>query len=203
VDKTGDNLAKHDPLTQFNVFDFHQFLDYNSQTGVFRWKPRPDNPCFNTQFADQIAGTINPKKYRIICIKGVSLRASRIAYKMMTGDDPPDQMDHRDRNRDNNRWKNLRPATNQENRRNQKIRADNQSHATGVYWNTAQKVWRARIDEDGKRRHLGSFKLLADAVVARRQAEQEMFGAFAPAVTALGMASQRRQMGGINPNRMA
>ena len=61
------------------------------------------------------AGTINQKGYRQVCMNKKVFLAHRLIYKLMTGKDPVEVLDHKDGNRCNNRWENLRPATWQEN----------------------------------------------------------------------------------------
>lgn len=75
-----------------------------------------------------------------------------------------------------NRKSNLRIATQSQNRMNCKLRSNNKSGVTGVNWHKAYNKWKARITKDGKEIHLGYFENLNDAIEARKQAEQIMFG---------------------------
>lgn len=57
-------------------------------------------------------------------------------------------------------------------------RKGNISGARGVYWMADKQVWRAAICFQGKRRYLGIYRNLEDAVKARRQAEEELYEPF-------------------------
>ena len=57
-------------------------------------------------------------------------------------------------------------------------RCNNTSGVPGVDWMARKGSWRASICFKGKRYYLGSYKLFADAVQARKQAEAEMFEPF-------------------------
>ncbi len=93
-------------------------LRYNPDTGEFRWR--------KGKRAGKIAGSLNrPTGYWAINIRLAgeyhSVRAHRVAFLLM-GHTPPPQVDHINRQRVDNRWKNLRAATPQLNARNQGTR---------------------------------------------------------------------------------
>lgn len=55
-----------------------------------------------------------------------------------------------------------------------KIAINNTSGCTGVYWNGRRGKWSAEIRRGKKRRYLGSFEELEDAVRARKEAEERI-----------------------------
>ena len=55
-----------------------------------------------------------------------------------------------------------------------KMQANNTSGHTGVYWNGRRKKWSAEIRIEGKKKYLGSFENLEDAINARQEAETRM-----------------------------
>lgn len=57
---------------------------------------------------------------------------------------------------------------------NRKIAKNNASGCTGVYWNGRRKKWSAEIRRGKKRRYIGSFENLEDAVRARKEAEMQI-----------------------------
>jgi len=67
----------------------------------------------------------------------------------------PSRLDHRNRNRADNRIANLRKATRNENKRNSKTHSNNQNGFKGAYQNGRR--WGARVTHNGKRIHLGTF----------------------------------------------
>lgn len=85
-------------------------LSYDPETGSLRWRDGPK--------AGRVAGTVGVSGYRRVCINGKQLRAHRIAWFIYHGAMPNDQVDHVNRNRDDNRISNLRDVSNAENQRN-------------------------------------------------------------------------------------
>jgi len=88
-------------------------------------------------------------------------------------------VDHRDRNGLNCTRGNLRGATPQQNSVNQRMRRDNKSGVKGVHWHVRSGRWRARIRNNGKFIHLGSYTDLAEATAVVRAARERMHGDFA------------------------
>lgn len=87
--------------------------------------------------------------------------------------------DHIDGDRLNNTRKNLRWATPKENTRNAKVRSDNKSGHTGVYWREKSKDYVAHITFNGKSYSLKTHKTIQSAIAARNEAEKRLFGEFA------------------------
>ncbi len=58
------------------------------------------------------------------------------------------------------------------------VRRNNTSGVPGVDWMEKKRRWRASICFKGRRRYLGSFENLEDAVRARKRAEKELFDPF-------------------------
>lgn len=67
-------------------------------------------------------------------------------------------IDHINGNGLDNRRKNLRVCSNQENLRNGRLRVNNKSGYKGVSWEKDRKSWMSYIYIDGKRKRLGRFK---------------------------------------------
>ena len=91
-----------------------------------------------------------------------------------------DDIDHEDRNPFNNRRYNLKERNRSVQCINQKLKSNNTSGVTGVYWDKIHECWIANMKKDGKdilRNYYHNFK---DAVIARLQKEAELFGDKAP-----------------------
>ena len=150
---------------------------------MLTWKMQPPtsrkNIGFNNKCGGKVAGTVGESGYIMIGIGKVYYLAHRIIWKMMTGADPVDQIDHEDTNRSNNRWKNLREAANGPNIQNSKLRKDNMSGIKGVHWDSQHKKWRAVISTNGKSQRLGRFSSIEEAANVIYAARLQMHGEFA------------------------
>lgn len=113
----------------------------------------------------------NDKGYILTCIKDNHIRM----HKLFVNNDFVDHINH---NLKDNRKSNLRPVTNSQNQMNAKLRTNNTSGVTGVYWNSKNKKWVANIALNKKRIQLGSFENFEDAVKARKEAEEKYFGEY-------------------------
>jgi hypothetical protein len=146
-------------------------LDYNQTTGVLRWKYV--RPKANRIKSGDPAGTVTARGYLHIGIARRYYLAHRVIWKLMTGQDPIDQIDHIDGDRLNNRWVNIRAATNGSNRWNSKLPKNNKSGVKGVCRENG-RGWVAYIN----RQRIGRFDTKADAMIARQGAAKLMHGEF-------------------------
>lgn len=160
-----------------------ELLSYDERTGVLTWKMQPttsrSNIGFNNKCGGKVAGTVGLKGYIMIGIGKVYYLSHRIIWKMMTGKDPVDQIDHEDADRGNNRWANLRQASNGPNIQNSRIRKDNTSGIKGVHWEADRRKWRAVVTVNGKQIKIGRFDDLVQAKTAINVARQRLHGEFA------------------------
>ena len=88
------------------------------------------------------------------------------------------QVDHIDGDGLNNRRGNLRLATAGQNQHNKGLQRNNTSGFKGVRWRSDKGKWVARIDKDGKRRHLGYFDTVEGAHSAYVAASMAIHGEF-------------------------
>lgn len=88
-------------------------------------------------------------------------------------------VDHIDGDPLNNRRSNLRLCSMRENARNIGLKKTNTSGCAGVRV-TGHGRYNARITVDRKEIHIGNFATMEEAVAARKQAEKQYFGEFAP-----------------------
>lgn len=153
-------------LTQSHL---KKLLKYNPETGLFTWR------VYRSQLAKkrQIAGSINKDGYRRITIDGQSHTASRLAWLYMEGYLPEHDIDHINRDRDDNRWKNLRHVSRSCNLKNKKVSICNKSGVTGVCKNPVTGKWRAALMVNGVRLSLGHHDTKIKAVEARWSAEKK------------------------------
>lgn len=91
-------------------------------------------------------------------------------------------VDHINRNRSDNRKSNLRRCSITENNRNKGLSRNNKLKAKGVIEtkdHNRTKKYRARIEVNGKKKHLGYFKTKEEAQDAYNKAAAEYFGEYA------------------------
>lgn len=93
-------------------------LHYDPVIGLFWWKPKPETDRFariwNSRRAGHIAGSLTSKGYVRISLNDVKVLAHRLAWLYVTGD-LPEEIDHKNRRRDDNAFENLRLATRSQN----------------------------------------------------------------------------------------
>jgi hypothetical protein len=173
--------VKH--IKQLPSFEhLNESLLYNRRSGKLFWRKRPlkhfkhQHACstWNTRWVGKEAFvTFNSKGYLCGELDSISYLAHRVIWKLMTGKDPTDLIDHRDRNKQNNRWDNLRGATNGQN-------MGNSEKSRGVWLDIRRNKWRAHIRVHGRLFNLGEFSNFNMAQQARAKAVKEYFGEFAP-----------------------
>lgn len=149
--------------------ELKKILSYDKETGLFAWKSNPSP--FSRVKIGGIAGCYHKEGYIVIGINNKSYNAHRLAWLYTYGSFPPEQIDHINHNRSDNRLENLRSVTNQENAMNRSKHKLNKSGVTGVSWSKSYKRWIGNITIDGKRIYLGNFVSFSDAVDARKNAE--------------------------------
>ena len=84
-------------------------------------------------------------------------------------------VDHIDKNHLNNDIDNLRWVTYQENNMNKKLSSKNTSYHKGISFHKPSKQWCARIQINGKKKHLGYFDKIEDAVNCRVKKAKRKF----------------------------
>lgn len=140
-------------------------LVYNPLTGVFTRKKKTGRGYKLT--ASPVAGCKRKNGYVFIMVAGKYYHAARLAWKMFYKTDPSRdlEIDHINRQRDDNRIINLRLVTSTENNRNQSMSRNNTSGVRGVSWSKQANKWHVRIYGQ----HIGYF---TDKVEAEKAAEE-------------------------------
>jgi len=165
-DVSFSNLRKgSDKTPELTQERLKELLHYDPETGVFTWiitRPR-------SKKGDR-AGSIDAKGYVSIGINGKYYKAHRLAWLYMTGEWPPQQVDHDNRIKHDNKWFNISLADNQKNQRNAPLRKDNKSGVVGVFA-TKSGSFTAYITVNGKNINLYSGKDFDEACKLRKEAE--------------------------------
>lgn len=155
------------------VEDINTFLRYEPESGNFYWKVRVSI----RRQAGSRAGSISSFGYVTIVIGRRGYRAHRLAWLLMTGKMPEYEIDHKDGNRANNKWENLREATRGQNRMNSCIQTNNKSTGyKNVYKTRYSHV--VRMGANGKS-FCKSFKVLEEAINYAKGLRRQLHGEFA------------------------
>ncbi|MBJ8378401.1 HNH endonuclease [Citrobacter cronae] len=149
----------------------NQCLIYCPETGIFRWKKRPENHfknlrsanAWNARYADKVAGAITHSGYIAISLNNKLFFAHRLAWFMYYGVWPQQQIDHKNRNKQDNSIFNLRDISSSHNHFNRGFLSNNKSGCNGVSYCNNTKTWCSYF---GKKR-LGRFKTVEEAIQSR------------------------------------
>ncbi len=125
-----------------------------------------------------IAGGMSRHGYRIVRVDGIVFMAHRIVWMHVHGEWPAKTLDHINGDRSDNRLENLRLADQYENGYNRKVSRRSSTGVLGVYWENTRLKFSASINFRGKTYNLGRYSYLKEAVAARKQAEQRLYGEF-------------------------
>ena len=151
-----------------------ELLAYDPDTGVFTWLQSK-----GTRVAGKPAGYVCGDKGIYITIDKKGYRAHRLAWFYMTQKWPADQVDHIDRNQNNNAWANLREATAAQNSQNTSRSYRSVSGVKGVIWDKQEHMWKAMITCNKVVHVLGHFADVPSAAQAVASARDRLHGEFA------------------------
>lgn len=152
--------------------DIKDFLSYDPDTGVFKWVKR-SGP---RSVPGKVINNYTDLGYMKVVFRNVHYPAHRLAWWWVYGDMPPEEVDHINGDRADNRICNLRLATRRENTRNARVRRDNTSCLKGV--SPERGKFRARITVNGKRIYLGAFSTKEEAYKVVCAARESLHGDF-------------------------
>ena len=93
---------------------------------------------------------------------------------------PGQCVDHINKNKADNRKKNLRCCERSENDRNRSLYSCNTSGVAGVYFDKQRKKWVASITYNHKKVYLGRYAVKEEAILARLTKEVELYKEFSP-----------------------
>lgn len=167
-------MSKHNStLTQDRL---KELLYYDEFTGMFRWRVN----ISSTGRIGNIAGANHGTGYLVIRVDKRLYMSHRLAALYMEGKFPPALIDHKDMNKSNNAWGNLRHATKSQNAQNKKVAQSNNAKTglLGVFWSGQQKKWGAKVNLNRKQHHAGFFATpeLAHAAYIKLKRELHPFG---------------------------
>jgi hypothetical protein len=165
-----------------------EFLVYDKDTGKLYWKvrdvkyfndgERKANACsiWNSRYSGKEAGCPDGSNRIVIRIFKNTFFAHRLAFILMEGREPIEQIDHINGNSLDNRWCNIRECVDYQNKQNLTVRSNSSTKVQGVYFfkKRLKKPYEARIRLRGKKYYLGTFKTAKEAGQAYLEAKQKL-----------------------------
>jgi len=144
--------------------------DFNRAANIINYCPL--NGSLKRHNEDVEAGTIRKDGYRQIQIGKNFFLSHRLAW-FIHNREVPEFVDHQNGDKLDNRMSNLRNVTQHENNKNMPKQKSNKSGFVGVILFKPTGRWMSYIDVNRKRKHLGYYVNLSDAVKSRLDAEYE------------------------------
>lgn len=169
-----------------NAAHLRECFDYCPDTGILTWRVRPIEhfanargwKIWNGKRSGKLCGSLKRSGHLAVTVDDQAYFVHRIIWKMMTNQEPPPILDHRNRNRTDNRWLNLRAATATQSVQNTSRHSNNTSGFKCVVFDKRRGTFFANIRANGKRHHLGSFPTAEAAHAAYCAAAKNYFGEF-------------------------
>lgn len=133
-------------------------LDYDPESGVFRWKTGRQRP-------GAITGTLGRRGYIVVDFRRLKFYAHRLAWLFVYGRWPDGLIDHINGDKTDNRIGNLREASAEVNMQNiRRAYRNSKSGLLGASFRNGR--WHAKIRVDGVDRLLGKFATAEEAHAA-------------------------------------
>lgn len=151
-------------------------LRYDPQSGLFHWVAQPKKGIV---VLGHVAGYPSKKNGWIIIVDGRQYYAHRLAWFYVTGEWPKHQIDHKNVDRLDNRWGNLREATYLTNNQNVKLKSHNTTGVKGVSFCKATGRYYTYINAEKKRHFLGYYDSADEAGRVYDEAAKRLHGEFA------------------------
>jgi hypothetical protein len=159
---------------------------YDPVSGSLKWQIRPRSHfttnrswrTSNVRFAGKESGIPNPKNgYVQVFVAGRRCYKHRVIWKIVTGKEAPNEIDHENKDRSDYSWNNLRSATRVQNMANVRSKP-NRFGLRGVHQTRLGDKFNARIKLGTRRVYLGTFDTAEEAHEAYCRAGKQYHGEF-------------------------
>lgn len=158
---------------QPSIAYLRECFEFDADTGVLRWRARPmhhfngphGHRTTNGRSAGKVAGSPSSKGYLQVEINGVSFKAHRIVFALVSGGWPAGEIDHINGNPQDNRPLNLRQVEGFENMANKGMYARNRTGEPNISYRAEPHLharWHVQIVAKGVK-HQAYFRSLDDA----------------------------------------
>jgi len=169
-------MKSNDP--KLTIDEVRARFNYDADTGIISYKIAPPNQ--SQRLVGVEAGYIRDTKYgkyRVVKIGSAAVYVHRLAWFWVFGVWPSGLIDHKNGDKLDNRWENLRPASQSQNKSNGERYANNTSGYKGV--TQMKNRWRAQITFKQRVYYLGLFDTPEQAHEAYVAKATELQGQFA------------------------
>lgn len=158
-------MAKADFTAQM----LRELLHYNPETGVFTWIIQRRGS--RAAPIGAVAGGLDALGYLQVSFKPRTYRCHRLAWLYMTGDWPKHDIDHKDGNRTNNAFINLRDVPRSVNLQNIRMaKSQSKSGILGVHKKGTRWVSSVQLDGQQNRASHATPEAAQAAYIARKRA---------------------------------
>lgn len=147
-------------LTLPSQYHLKFYYEYDPETGVF------------SKNGKEVGTDCNG--YLVIKVNNTRHYVHRLIWVYMTGEEP-DEIDHINRIKNDNRWSNLRNVQHTINVKNSTPQKRG-SGVSGIYYREDTEKWRVYIRYNKKLYHMGQYQHPLDAIQARIEAEEIFWG---------------------------
>ena len=148
-----------------------KLFHYDAESGMLLWR----NGNGRNVKPWQEAKAPNGNGYFSVKIENKNYPVHRIIWLYVYGSFPKQDIDHKNRIRNDNRLCNLRSVSRTDNCQNISLPSHNKSGHIGVSWFKKHNCWTVYVKVNKKNKWLGYFKNLDDAVVARKDGESKYY----------------------------
>ena len=163
-------MTRRDALS---AADVRRFLRYEPETGDFFWLVNRTNGIKAGDLAGCQRGF-----YWVISVWGVSYSAQRLAFLYQEGRFPSEYVDHINGIKLDNRWANLREATNAQNQHNRSGTGSN-CRVKNVTYVAKRCKFQVSLKVRGREKFIGYFEDVELAELVAIEAREKYHGSYA------------------------
>ena len=148
-------------------------IHYDEDTGVFT------RLGVQGRLNKEAALTPTSNGYFTVCVEGSNFKAHRLAFLYVTGMWPVEGVDHKNGDKRDTRFSNLRLATSSENNHNRSINTNSKTGVKGVHFSNRRGKFVAQVRKKGSKGFNKEFDTLEEAREAIKIERERLHGLFA------------------------
>lgn len=133
----------------------HKYFEYKEGV-LYRKYVECESKTYNTKYAGKATGNLDRNGHLRLSLNNQRYAVHRVIFLMFHGY-LPEEVDHKNNIRTDNRIENLRAATTAQNRQNALMPKTNTSGIKGVSWHKQNKCWRCVLWAKNKSKEVGGF----------------------------------------------